>query len=316
MRIGQRLLLAVIPGIIGVFAVAGLAYWGEYGRQAPEALVAVAAIATVVSLVVAWRNTRYVAQRIERLAAASDADELESIEQQLREQKLALETMERRLADEESAAVVRARAHGALLRAVAGQLRNDLDEIRLPLHILLDNHFGDLNENQEEMLGAARSAAERAELALRQTETVIGSADGSLDFRADRVRAGDLVSGALPPLRAIAERREIVLTEDVAPALGALHTDRAKLQEAIQALMGGVLESTPGGSTAVFSAASADGRFVLRLRCSGELPPALPMALGRALIEGAGGTATVRPGLVEISLPTESAPISTLPTSP
>src|SRR5262245_55971870 len=68
MRIGRRLFLAVLPAVLGVLSVAGLAYWGRYQRQVPEAVVAVAAVASVVSLWLAWRNTRYVAQRIERRA--------------------------------------------------------------------------------------------------------------------------------------------------------------------------------------------------------------------------------------------------------
>ena len=64
MRIGPRLFLAVLPAVLGVVVVVALAYFGEYGRQAPAALVAIAAGATIVSLVVSWRNTRWLARRI------------------------------------------------------------------------------------------------------------------------------------------------------------------------------------------------------------------------------------------------------------
>ena len=43
------------------------AYWGKYSRTAPEVVVVVAGIATIVSLIVAWRNTRYVARRVEAI---------------------------------------------------------------------------------------------------------------------------------------------------------------------------------------------------------------------------------------------------------
>ena len=39
MKVGQRLFLAVIPAVLGVFTVALLAYFGQYARTAPEALV-------------------------------------------------------------------------------------------------------------------------------------------------------------------------------------------------------------------------------------------------------------------------------------
>ncbi len=67
-RVGQRLMLAVLPAVIGVFSVAALAYWGQYAHQAPEMVIVVAAVAAVISLVLAWRNTRYVAHRVAQLA--------------------------------------------------------------------------------------------------------------------------------------------------------------------------------------------------------------------------------------------------------
>jgi len=67
MRVGQRLFLAVVPAIVGLLTVAALVYFGEYARQAPEWLVLVAVTAALGSAVLAWRNTRYVTQRIEQL---------------------------------------------------------------------------------------------------------------------------------------------------------------------------------------------------------------------------------------------------------
>ena len=72
-RTSQRLFLAVIPAVVGVLAVAGLAYWGQYAQRAPHIVVIIAAVAAVGSLVMAWYNTRYVAQRIAQLAAKVDA---------------------------------------------------------------------------------------------------------------------------------------------------------------------------------------------------------------------------------------------------
>lgn len=69
MRVGQRLFLAVLPAIVGLLTVTALVYWGEYSRQAPEWLVIAAVVAALGSAVLAWRNTRYVAQRVEQLAA-------------------------------------------------------------------------------------------------------------------------------------------------------------------------------------------------------------------------------------------------------
>jgi hypothetical protein len=116
MRTSQRLFLAVIPAVLGVLTVAGLAYWGEYAHAAPEIVVIIAAIAAVGSLVMAWYNTRYVAQRIAQLAAKVDVqsglDELDAIETVVDRHTSALRGAEQRRAQAQTAADTRIREHG------------------------------------------------------------------------------------------------------------------------------------------------------------------------------------------------------------
>src|SRR6185312_5510128 len=189
-RTGQRLFLAVIPAVVGVFAVAGLAYWGDYAHEAPHIVVIIAAIAAVGSLGMAWYNARYVAHRIAQLAAkvesGSGLDEFDAIETVVDRHTSALREAESRRQHAEHAAGVRIREHGELMAQVASTVSKGIDEIRLPLYILLENRFGDLNENQEEMLEAARTAAEHVNTdADRLAE--IGQLDrGSLTLRSDR----------------------------------------------------------------------------------------------------------------------------------
>ena len=52
------------------------------------------------------------------------------------------------------------RSDAVLLDALLGPLTTALREIGLPLHILLENRFGELNENQAEMIEAARMSRE------------------------------------------------------------------------------------------------------------------------------------------------------------
>ena len=69
MKISYRLYAAVAPSLLGVVLVAALSYWGQYAHAAPESVIVLAAIAVLGSLIVAWRNTRYVIARVERLVA-------------------------------------------------------------------------------------------------------------------------------------------------------------------------------------------------------------------------------------------------------
>ncbi len=77
-----------------------------------------------------------------------------------------------------------------IVKTVAGMER-ELEQIRLPLHILLENHFGDLNENQEEMLGAARTAAEAADAQLERLKRIAALGLGNLPLRRDPIRIAD-----------------------------------------------------------------------------------------------------------------------------
>jgi hypothetical protein len=190
-----------------------------------------------------------------------------------------------------------------MLHQIAAELRRHIDEVRLPLHILLDNHFGDLNENQEEMLGAARVATDGAEASLRSAEVILAAADGSLELRHDRVRTGDLIVGLLTPLRALAERRSLRLTEDVAPALGAVTADRAKIQEALQALFEASLQCADAGAGAKFEASAPEKRLTLTLTYKGNPAAGIPLLLAKSIVEATGGTVQVTPGLAMASLP-------------
>src|SRR6202035_4929457 len=96
--------------------------WGEYGRQAPHVLVIVAVVASVASLAVAWRNTRYVATRITRLAASARAprvDELDAVEDEVARLQLAVQAGEAERARLEALARASVRAYADLIADAA-----------------------------------------------------------------------------------------------------------------------------------------------------------------------------------------------------
>lgn len=266
MRVGQRLFLTAVPAIVGLFTVVALMYFGEYARQAPEWLLVLAVVATLGSAILARRNARYVARRIEHLAvqprehpeasgaarriagllgsvfhrrekATGDADELDDIADRLAQLTASL-TQERvsRKAHEEAMA-----ARSADLASLICDTVHDcmcvLEEVSLPLHILLENRFGELNENQEEMLGAARSAADAADTALTRLRDVALLDSGALPLRPERVYVQDVLASILPILNAAAAEREVQFRVDLPPALPAVKGDRSRLQDAVSTLL-------------------------------------------------------------------------------
>jgi hypothetical protein len=347
-KVSTRLYITVIPAVLGVLAVAGLAYWGEYARQAPERLVLIALVAAFLTLIVGWLNARFVAQRIERLAGVSASagerlatlpptvapesggafrgvvsavvpgrashlpDEIDAIQQTLDRLSLAVGEAQ---SDGQRSLQERVRDHARLLAAVADDATKRLDDVRLPLHILLDNRFGELNENQEEMLAAARTAAEAIEDDFASLRRIAELDLGEREIHVERVRPADLVEGLRPLLSATAEAREAVFQPEVAPLLPVILADRALLQEALTTLLKlPLVEVAPGTElhlrvTAVGndpSQVSQRAPYVqIELRGGAQASRTIHSALAARVVAAHGGRIEKGQGFLRIVLPSE-----------
>ncbi len=280
MTVSQRLYLAVVPAIVGVFAVAGLAYWGQYDRQAPLVIVIVGVIASVGSLVVAWRNTRYVATRVTRLAAPGPGtrdDELDAIEQEVDRLRRAVAGAEAAQAGAQQRADASVQEYGTLVSDAAMAAARQLDEIRMPLHILLENRFGDLNDNQEEMLAAARTAADDAQASLERLRQVADIDRGTLRMRAERVRLTDLVAALLPGLVAEGARGSVAVSADLSPWLPSVNGDRARLGQAVSLLAADAVRRTPAGGAVRITAGETGLADRAGAAAAGAVPGAAAM---------------------------------------
>ena len=70
--VAWRLAAGVLPAVLAVGLVIGLFYYGEIGRAAPRVSLFAATALTAVSIVVAWVNASYFADRLARLARATE----------------------------------------------------------------------------------------------------------------------------------------------------------------------------------------------------------------------------------------------------
>lgn len=129
------------------------------------------------------------------------------------------------------------RDYARLLSMVADASTRRLDEVRLPLHILLENRFGELNENQEEMLGAARAAAEAVDADMVSLRQIAELDLGERPLRHDPIKPSELIDALRPLLVAAAESAGVSIDIDVTPLLPAITGDRALLQDALATLM-------------------------------------------------------------------------------
>ncbi|MEO6210837.1 MAG: hypothetical protein ABIQ10_11985 [Gemmatimonadaceae bacterium] len=300
MKISQRLYLAVVPAILGVFTVAALAYFGQYAHSAPQALVVVAIVATVASLVVAWRNTRYVAQRIEQLAGdarqnrTAHTDELDDIALGVRDA--------RAMVDERTATYVR------LLTEVLRVMPARLQESQLPLHILLDSPFGELNDNQEELLGAAQSAVDAADLEIRRLQRLLDLERGAVSFVIQPVGVIELLRAPLAIAAARAEKRGVGHEWSVPTTMPRVLVDLSHMQEALTSELGRAIDASAEGERVVLSVAeSADGASVTVSIAHGSRAVELSSEglLAERTIALQGGSLVVANGLAVIKLSAE-----------
>lgn len=329
MKVGQRLFLAVLPAVLGILLVAALAYWGQYARQAPTALVLLAIVASIMSLIMAWTNTRYVARRLERLASPleqaasrmelvgaafsgvirgrearpSGPDEIDTIERVVDDLSSTVADAKAFAAARDAAAGEERRAYAELVATTARIVEQRLEEIRLPLHILLENRFGDLNENQEEMLGDARAAAEAADVAVGRLRTIAQHDAAAVKLRHDRVRVGDVLRSLLPILVADAQRRGVRVDAELAPAMPAIHADRRALQQALELLYRDELRRTADGGAFRLVADSEPDRVVIRSTHDALPSRALDAALAHRLISAQGGAIEERDAETLVFLP-------------
>jgi signal transduction histidine kinase len=328
-RVGQRLFLAVVPAVLGVLTVAGLAYWGQYAHSAPHRVVVIAGVAAVASLAMAWLNTRYVAQRIEQLAAkvegervhgprgiraVADAvtgrviagpatDELDAIESVVDRYTAALARAELERSEALRLAEARIREHGELLAYTTTAVTQSLDEIRLPLHILLENRFGDLNENQEEMLEAARAAAEAAGRDVRRLTEIAELDAGARTLRRDRVHFADLVQSLEPTLQSEAARVDVRVEIAIAPALPAVLADRGLLQEAFALLLSDCVRRAPAGGQVRIAAERAGNAIEVTVEHAAPLVRDIGVAMAERIIHAHGGAVTRGEGRLGVILP-------------
>ncbi|MEP6573873.1 MAG: hypothetical protein ABJD11_14310 [Gemmatimonadota bacterium] len=320
MRIAHRMFLALLPAVLGLFTVSGLAYWGRFERQVPGSLLLVAAIATVASLVIAWRNTRHVAQRIERLAeddhaageseapgvrkTGASSDELEALERVVGQVSAAeQETRER-----ERAAAARVGEYAELLAEVSAAASAQLTQLRLPLHILLENHFGALNENQEEMLAAAQTGADQLEVELRRLREIAEIDQGALEIRRDLVHPGDLVLSLMPTLRSLGERTEVRVRADIEPGLPRLLGDWTRLQEALSLLLSDRVRYAPSGEEVAIGVTAEPGVVRVAVDRGAAHAATADLLLARRLIGAHGGEIEEGSTRTVVTLPARHVP--------
>lgn len=191
-----------------------------------------------------------------------------------------------------------------LLVTVAENALRRLDDVRLPLHILLENRFGDLNENQEELLSSARAAVDAIADELAAMRQIGELESGTRQLRHDRLKLKDLVGALAPMLDALAKSQGATVEIDIPPLLPPIHADGALLSGALTELLGAVIAIAPRGRIARVTVSQGDR--CLRLEGHGGLPSHSTVAATAAtmVIKAHGGGIQWLDDGIAIELPT------------
>jgi signal transduction histidine kinase len=305
MKVINRLYLTMAPAVVAMLLLAALAYWGRYARQAPENITLIGAVVVLASLALSWANARSVGSRLARLAArpAGARDEIAEIEHVVDSLSGAVATAATDKALQAELFERRASEYARLLVAVADASARELEEVRLPLHILLENRFGELNENQEEMLGAARTAAETLDADIVSVRQIAELDLGEHPLRNDRLKAIDLIDAIRPMLIASAESAGVTIELDIAPLLPAIRGDRARLQDALVTLIRAVILAAASESRIRVGVGQESRSIVATISGGGAPRRSIRWAVGVRVVQAHGGVVEERDDALVIRLP-------------
>jgi len=345
MKVGQRLFLSVVPAVLGLFLVAALMYWGRYERTAPQLVIILAAVAALASLVVSWRNTSYVVHRVQRLAAYTNSadgasiastrdalrdlgisvprasaagaphevDELDDIEAKVTGLSNAVVRAREEALRHEREAVERAREIEGMLQAVTTRFAARAQEAQLPLHILLSSPFGELNENQEEMLGAAMSAVDAIDTEVRELQKLLQLNRGELSIVTQPTNLAELLRPTLAIAGARAEAAQVQLRPMLSDTAPRVIVDAVHAQEALTSLLSDAIAHTEKGGDVDVEGSEGDRsrvriRIVRRPPIAAAATEAMPleMRLARRLLEAQGCSVASDGPVTIIELPAES----------
>lgn len=189
-----------------------------------------------------------------------------------------------------------------LLDAVADTLSRSTGEVQLPLHILLENHFGDLNENQEELLEAASAAADRIDLASRHLQRILDLEHGRITFQREAVRLGDLLQPVLAIAAARGEEREVKVAADRPPLSPFVAADRYFLGEALTALFVAVIDRAESSTELLVKVSGEKTRVRIDLNYSGGPLDGLEPVMATRLVQAQQGEVEMVAGRVTVTL--------------
>jgi two-component system, NtrC family, sensor histidine kinase KinB len=188
----------------------------------------------------------------------------------------------------------------SVISTVSHQLRTPLTSVRMALHLLLEEKVGPLNENQVELLLAAREDSERLHSILEQLLNISRIESGHAQMDREVISPHRLVFESVEPFRRAAHDRGITLEETLPEDLPEVIADPSLIAQVFANLLSNALKYTdPGGKVSV-SARATDDAVIFSVSDTGKGIPSqylqkIPEQFFR--VPGQGGESGVGLGL-------------------
>ena len=192
-----------------------------------------------------------------------------------------------------------------LLQNAVASIGARLREVQLPLHILLSSPFGELNENQEELLAAARDATDAADLHLRQLAKLLDLERGATVMMPEPISLQDLLRPALAIAIARAAQSRIDVQVHLPESAPRVLVDAVHAQEALSAILTSLVSEIPERSAILVDAAEDESGAVRIVVNHEEVARAqsLEWRFATRLIEAQHGRVCQERGRITIELP-------------
>ena len=213
----------------------------------------------------------------------SDITERKRSEQFLRDAKVHLEHEVAERTAELQTALVRAEAadriKSAFLATMSHELRTPLNSIIGFTGIVLQGLAGPLNPEQSKQLGMVRGSARHLLDLINDVLDISKIEAGQLEVRASDFALAELIERAVASVRPMAEKKGLALTTVIAPELGAMATDRRRVEQILLNLLNNALKFTERGGVTLTATLVADYR---------PTPDAAPRPAARLVVADTG----------------------------
>ena len=242
---------------------------------------------------------------------ARDIDELDDIEATVAGLSDAVLRAREDAIRHESEAVARAQEIEGLLQAVAARFASRAQDAQLPLHILLSSPFGELNENQEEMLGAAMAAVDAIDTEVRELRKLVQLNRGELSIVRQPINLTELLRPTLAIAAARAEAAQVQLRAVIADTSPRVIVDAVHAQEALTSILADAIAHTENGGDVDVDAAEGDRAHVRLTITSRPMVAAadaampLELRLARRVLEAQGCSIATAGSITTIEIPAE-----------